>query len=98
MTLSVLSFIQFISKQAIANSNLSSNVSSNDFKSESHIYGVVSSAKFRPSQIACKVMTVHLMPTQTVLHVHENLCTVLIKTTIENYLLPAHTDHYVLRK
>ena len=29
---------------------------------------------------------------------HENLCMVLIENTIENYLSPAHTDHYALRK
>ena len=32
----------------------------------------------RPSQIACMVTTVHVTCMETVLHVHENLCTVLI--------------------
>ena len=51
-----------------------------------------------PSQIACMVTTVHVTSMQTTLHVHENACTVLIENTTENYLLPAHTDHYALRK
>ena len=29
---------------------------------------------------------------------HENSCTVLIENTIENYLSPARTDRYALRK
>ena len=31
----------------------------------------------RPSQIMCRVMTVHLTSTQTVLPMHEHLCTIL---------------------
>ena len=27
-----------------------------------------------------------------------NSCTVLIESTVENYLSPAHTDHYALKK
>ena len=32
----------------------------------------------RPSQIVCTVTTMHIMCTQLVLHVHKNLCTLLI--------------------
>ena len=39
----------------------------------------------------------HVICTQTALHVHKNLYLVLIGNTIEKYLLPAHTDHYALR-
>ena len=35
---------------------------------------------------------------QMVLHVHKNLCMVLIENTIENCLLLSHTDHYAFRK
>ena len=49
------------------------------------------------SQIACTVMTMHITCMQTALHAHKNLCTVLIENTIENYLSPAHTDHYTLK-
>ena len=58
----------------------------------------VSYINSKPSQIACTVTTVYIMCMQTTLHVHKNLGTVLIENTTENYLLPAHTDHYGLRK
>ena len=58
--LSVLSFKYFISNQKIANSVLCSNVSSNDFKSESQIYGVVPSAKLHIS-ITFKRKNISLM-------------------------------------
>ena len=35
---------------------------------------------------------------QMALHVHKNLCMVLIENTIENCLLLSHTDHYAFRK
>ena len=35
---------------------------------------------------------------QMALHVHKNLCMVLIEKTIENCLLLSHTDHYAFRK
>ena len=52
----------------------------------------------RPSQVTCSVTTVHVTCTETALHLHENSYTVLIENAIENCLLPAHTDHYALRK
>ena len=42
----------------------------------------------RLSQIACMVMTMHVTCTQTVLHVHENSCTVLIPLCENNLNLP----------
>ena len=53
---------------------------------------------YRPSQIACTVTTMYLKCTRTELCVHENSCTVLIENTNGNYLLPAHTDYYALKK
>ena len=51
----------------------------------------------RPSQIACKVITVYVTCTQTALCVHENSCTVLIPLRKNNLYLPiSHTDHYAL--
>ena len=44
----------------------------------------------RPSQIVCTVTTA--------CNVHANLCMALTQNTIENCLLPAHIDHYALRK
>ena len=37
---------------------------------------------YRPSQIACTVTTMHVMCIETALHVHENLCTVLIDAVV----------------
>ena len=39
---------------------------------------------YGPSQIACTVTTMHVMCTETVLHVHENLCAVLIDTVVSS--------------
>ena len=36
--------------------------------------------------------------TQLTLHVHEIMCAVLIENTVDNYLSPAHVDHYALRQ
>ena len=53
----------------------------------------------RPSQIACKVTTVHVTCMQTVLCTHKNLCTVLIALCKNNLTMSlSHTDHYALRK
>ena len=49
MTFISIRFPEFISNQAIAISELFSNVSSNDFKFESQTYEVVSSAKLHRS-------------------------------------------------
>ena len=54
--------------------------------------------KYRSSQIVCMVMIVHITHTRMVLHMHKNLCMIVIENTIENYLLCVHTDHYALRK
>ena len=45
----------------------------------------VDSVTSRSSQIACTITTVHVTCTPTALHMHENLCTILIDNTIENY-------------
>ena len=53
----------------------------------------------RPSQIACMVVTMHIMCGQSMLHVRKNLCTVLIPLSKNNLNLPLlHTDHSASRK
>ena len=42
----------------------------------------------RPSQIACTVKTLHVTRTQTALHVHKSLCTILIPLCKSNLNLP----------
>ena len=55
--------------------------------------------KYRPSQIACMVMTVHVTCTQKALRRHENSFTVLILLCKNNLNLPiSHTDNYPLKK
>ena len=63
-----------------------------------YLFILVTLGRSRPSQIACMVTTMHVACIQTVLHIHKSSCPILIENTIENYLLPAHTDYYGLRK
>ena len=44
--------------------------------------------RYRPSQIACTVTTVHITCTQRALRVHENVFTVLITLCKNNLNLP----------
>ena len=55
--------------------------------------------KDRLSQFACTVTTMHIMCTQRALHVHENLCMVLIPLCKNDLNLSiSHTDHYALKQ
>ena len=53
----------------------------------------------RPSQIVCTVTMVYVKCTQTMLHLHDNSCMLLIPLCKNNLNLPvSHTDRYALRK
>ena len=53
----------------------------------------------RPSQIACTFTTMHKTCMQTALHVHGNLCMLLIRLCKNNLNLPSsHAEHHAKKE